>query len=243
MHISIMVRASIVAAALVCAAIFALPARAQIAQPPTLSLSGHGDVSVAPDMAVINSGVVSEADTAREALDANNEAIAKVIAALKEAGIEAKDIQTSGFRVQPRYQRSQDGKDNAIPRIVGYSVNNSVTVVVRDLTMLGAVLDKSVTVGANRIGGIDFQVSDADKHLDEARALAMKDAIRKANIYADAAGIALGPIQTISESGGYRPVAKADMAMMRADAAPSVPIEAGEQLLSVEVHVSWDISQ
>lgn len=243
MHFSVMVRASLVAAALASAALYALPARADDAPRPTLSLNGTGEISVAPDMAVISSGVVTEAVTARAALDANNEAIAAVIAALKGTGIEARDIQTSGFRVQPRYLRDGKNKeDPEAPRIVGYTVNNNVSVIVRDLAKLGAVLDQTVTVGANRLGGINFQVSDADKRLDAARTIAMKDAIRKAGIYADAAGVKLDRILSISESGGFRPYPKQEAMMMR-DASASVPVEAGEQTLSVDVNVTWEIKQ
>jgi len=120
-------------------------------------------------------------------------------------------------------------------------VTNAVSVKVRDLDKLGGVLDKVVTVGANRIDGIDFIVSDAGKRLDEARALAVKDATRKAGLYADAAGVKLSRILSISESGGYVPVRKANVAMMRADAAPPVPVEAGEQSLSVDVNMAWEI--
>lgn len=251
MHLPIIVRASLVAAALASAAILAIPARAQSggpAEPPraTLTLTGSGEVSVPPDQAIVTSGVITEAPTAREALDANNAAIAEVIAAMKAAGIEAKDIQTSGFSVHPRYTNPRRGGDGAheAPRIVGYTVNNMVTVRVRDLGALGAVLDQAVSVGANRIGGIDFVVSDADKRLDEARAAAMRDALRKAEIYAGAAGVTLARIQSISESGGYIPPRpRADMMMMRAEPAAAVPVEAGEQTLSVQVHVTWELGQ
>jgi uncharacterized protein len=240
MHLSMMLRAGLVAAALAVAAMMAIPARADDAPRPTLSLTGTGEVFAKPDMAVISSGVVTEAKTAREALDANNEAIAAVIAAIKEAGIEAKDIQTSGFSVQPRYVYPKKSEETDAPKIVGYTVRNAVSVKVRDLEKLGGVLDKAVTVGANSISGIDFIVSDADARLDEARAIAMKDALRKAQIYAEAAGITLTRIQSINEVGGFRPVPRKAM-MMRAEAASDVPVEAGEQTLSVEVNVTWEI--
>jgi uncharacterized protein len=243
MHLSIVIRAGLVGAALAVAALMVLPARADDT-PPTLSLSGHGEVSVAPDMAVITSGVVTEADTARAALDANTAAIGAVIAAIKEAGIEARDIQTSDFRVEPRYVYPRKDDEQQAPRIVGYTVTNAVTVRVRDLSKLGAVLDQSVSVGANRIDGISFVVTNSDAHLDAARALAMRDAIRRAEVYAGAAGVRLARILSISESGGYTPVVrKADTMMMRAEAAPPVPVEAGEQTLSIDVNVTWEISQ
>ncbi len=240
MHLSMMLRAGLVAAALAVAAMMAIPARADDAPRPTLSLTGTGEVFAKPDMAVISSGVVTEAKTAREALDANNAAIAAVIAAIKEAGIEARDIQTSGFSVQPRYVYPKKSEETDAPKIVGYTVRNAVSVKVRDLEKLGGVLDKAVTVGANSISGIDFIVSDADARLDEARGIAMKDALRKAGIYAESAGVTLTRIQSINEAGGYRPVPRKAM-MMRAEAASDVPVEAGEQALSVEVNVTWEI--
>jgi len=242
MHLSMMLRAGLVAAALACAALMAIPARAETPRTPTLTLTGTGEIFAKPDMAMVTSGVVTEAETAREALDANNAAIAAVIAAIKDAGIEAKDIQTSGFSVQPRYRYPKKSDDDEAPRIVGYRVSNAVTIRVRDLDALGGVLDQAVTVGANSISGIDFIVSDADKRLDEARAIAMKDAMRKAQIYADAAGVTLTRVLSINEAGGYRPVPRKMAAMaMRAEAVADVAVEAGEQALSVEVNVTWEI--
>lgn len=242
MHLTVILRAGLVAGAIVTAALMARPVHADEAPRPTLSLTGTGEILARPDMALIHSGVVTEAETARAALDANNEAIAAVIAAMKEADIEARDIQTSGFSVQPRYHYPKNGDDAESPKIVGYSVTNSVAVKVRDLDTLGGVLDKAVTVGANRINGIDFIVSDADKRLDEARGLAIADATRKARIYADAASVELSRIQSIAEAGGFAPAPRKAM-MMRAEAAAAVPVEAGEQSLSVTVSVTWEIKE
>ncbi len=240
MHLPVILRAGIVAGAIAAAAMMARPAGAEEAPRPTLSLTGTGEIFARPDMALISSGVVTEADTARAALDANNEAMAAVIAAMKEAGIEARDIQTSGFSVQPRMRFPANNDGSEAPSIVGYTVTNAVTVRVRDLDKLGDVLDKAVTVGANQMNGIDFIVSDAGKRLDEARALAVADATRKAEIYAGAAGVKLARIRSISESGGFAPMPRKAMAM-RADPAPPVPVEAGEQSLSVEISMTWEI--
>ena len=241
MHLSVIFRAGLVAAALASAALYALPARADDRTANTLSVTGTGEIAVAPDMATIRTGVESEADTAREALDANNEAIAAVIAALKGAGIEARDIQTSGFNVQPRYQRADRNADQPERRIIGYTVSNTVMVAVRDLERLGGVLDAVVSAGGNRIGGIAFLVSDADKRLDEARKLAFEDAARKAGIYAEAAGVELDGILSISEGGGFQPFPRQEAMMMRDAAVSAVPIETGEQTLSVSVAVTWKI--
>lgn len=249
MHLPIVLRASLVAGGLALVALMALPARADDnsprQRPATISLTGTGEIAVAPDEAIISSGVITEATTAREALDANNGAIARVIAAIKEAGIEARDIQTAGVSVTPRYRypRNDGREDSETPRIIGYTVSNTVSVRVRDLARLGQVMDQVVTVGANRIDGISFVVSDADARLDEARGAAVRDARRKAEIYAEAAGVKLGRLVSISEGGGFvPPQPKAEMMMARADAM-SVPVEIGEERLRVQVNITWELEQ
>src|SRR5690606_14518580 len=124
-------------------------------RPGVFVLSGEGVVSATPDMAVLQSGVVTEATTAREALDANTAAMTKLVASFKEAGIEDRDIATSGFTVQPRYVYSKrnDGTQEP-PRIAGYEVRNTVTVRVRGLEKLGTVLDSAVTEGSNQIDSL-----------------------------------------------------------------------------------------
>lgn len=224
---------------------FALIATALPAYAGTIAIEGHGEVRAAPDMATINSGVTSQGETAREALDANTAAMADLIAALKTAGIETRDIQTSGFSVNPNYVYSDARDENGYslpPRINGYQVSNSVTVIVRDLEDLGAILDSSVTVGANTVNGVSFSVADPSELLDEARKSAFADAQQKATLYAGAAGEELGAILTISEQQNgsapqpYPMYARAEMA----GAAP-VPVEAGEMSFSVSVNVSWQL--
>ena len=125
--------------------------------PRTISVNGVGEVKAKPDMALINSGVISEARTAREALAKNNTAMAAVIAALKSAGIADQDVQTSNFSVSPQYPPYQANQP-AVQHIVGYQVSNQVTARVKNLAKLGAVLDALVQVGANQISGISFDI-------------------------------------------------------------------------------------
>ena len=230
-----------IAAALVPALLLAtaLPALAG-----SIVIDGRGEVRAAPDMAMINSGVTTQGGTAREALDANTAAMTELIAALKEAGIEARDIQTSGFSVNPNYVYSDARDENGYslpPRINGYQVSNSVSIVVRDLEELGAILDKSVTVGANTVNGVSFSVADPSDLYDQARKSAFADARAKAELYAEVAGAALGELESISEGQGssspepYPMYARADMA-----AAP-VPVEAGEMTFAITVKVEWDL--
>ena len=223
------------------------PVVAQTAQPQpaTLSLNGIGEIVAKPDMATITAGVVSEAETARDAMTANNEAMAKVVAALKDAGIEAKDIQTSGFSVQPQYvyPQSSNGRQEP-PRIVGYLVSNQVSARVRNLASLGTTLDQLVSSGANQINGIAFGVDNDEKLLDDARSLAVKDAVRKAQLYAAAANVRLLRILTIQESGGMTPPQPMpfNARMMKAEAAGAAPIETGEQAMRIEVSITWEIA-
>ena len=207
----------------------------------TISLSGTGHTNAVADMAVVTSGVVSEGRTASDALAANSRAMNGVIDAIRSAGIATKDIQTSGFSVSPRYANQQIRQDiPEAPQIVGYRVNNGLTIRVRDLNILGTLLDAMVTSGANSIGGISFVVSKADEKLDAARTKDIADARRKATLYATAAGAALGRVREISESGGYQPAPRA-MAMKAMSEAAMVPVEIGEETLSVTVNVVWEL--
>ncbi|MGV3491666.1 MAG: SIMPL domain-containing protein [Devosia sp.] len=227
---------------LLATALSAAPALAQ--DSGTISINGVGEVSAAPDTAFITSGVTTQGATAREALDANTKAMAELIATLKESGIEPRDIQTSGFSVNPNYVYSDARDANGYqlpPKINGYQVYNTVNVRVRELAKLGGVLDKAVTVGANTINGVSFSVADPSKLYDEARKLAFADARSKASLYATAAGEELGDLRNISESQGY---SQPQPYMMRAEAvadAGAVPVEGGELSFQINVQVTWDL--
>lgn len=203
----------------------------------TVSVSATGSVSAEPDIAHVSTGVLTEGATAREALDKNTAAMRALIDGLKSLGIDAKDIQTTHIGVEPRYQPSKDGRT---PTINGYRVNNQVRIVQRAVAKLGDTLDKAVTLGANQINGVHFEVSKAETLKDEARRLAMANARRRAELYATAAGAQLDRVLTISETvigSGPRPMlGNARMAM-----AEAVPVEAGSQSLDVTIHVLWSL--
>lgn len=223
------------------------PALAENHEPiPQISVSAIGEADIAPDMAVIHLSVLREADTARQALDANNAAMARVLAAMQAEGIEERDLQTSNFNIQPRfvYPEASDGV-RPPPRIVGYQVSNALTVRVRDLDRLGAILDQSVTLGVNQGGGIMFTNDDPAAALAEARAQAMTNAIAKAKTLTEAAGIGLGRILSISEQSSRPqpiPMARAEMALAAAPAA-DVPVAAGENSYRVHVNVTFELDQ
>jgi uncharacterized protein YggE len=212
---------------------------------PTMTIQGHGEVTASPDTAYVTSGVTTQGATAREALDANTAAMTELIATLTGAGIERRDIQTAGFSVQPNYVYTdlRDANGYSLPpRINGYTVSNNVTVRVRALETLGAILDQSVTVGANTIGGISFAVAESTHLYDEARKLAFSDALRKGRLYADAARVELEAIRAITEQsyGQPQPYMMRDKAMAMEAAAP-VPVEAGELTFAIDVSVTWEI--
>jgi uncharacterized protein YggE len=219
------------------AAPFAAPAYAETDQPPAfISVTGEAHISVPPDLAQIDAGVTSEAKTAREASDANNAAMGKVLLALKGAGIDEKDYQTSRLSLQAQNTVPKQGVPSTI---IGYRASNRVTIRLRDVTKVASAIDTLVGAGANEIGGINFTVSQASKLLDDAREQAVADARRKAEIYAKAAGVTLGAPISISEGGAAQPVFRAKMALPMA-AAPA-PIAQGEETLSISVGVTWAI--
>jgi uncharacterized protein len=198
-----------------------------------VSVSATGSVGADPDMATISTGVIVEADTAKDALARNSTIMAKLIDGLKALGIAAKDIQTTAVNVEPRYVQAKDGRPSTIS---GYRVVNQVRLTVREVKRLGEMLDSAITLGANQINGVSFDVSNAETLRDEARKQAIANAKRRAELYATAAGAQLGSVLTISEdvSSGPRP-----MPMARATMAGSLPIEAGTRTLTVEVNVTY----
>lgn len=203
----------------------------------TISLSATGAVKTTPDQVEITTGVTAEGQTARDALTKNTDAMSKVVDGLKEAGIDPKDIQTTNFSVSPIYEQKKHGQ---AAFITGYRVTNQVHITVRDTDKLGEILDTVVSLGANQIGSISFGVSEPEALEDEARKQAMRNAIADAKLYAETAGVELGPVLSITEeNGGYIPrrmEAAAPMAM-----AKDVPIEAGTTTVEVRLRVTWEL--
>ncbi|RUM16079.1 SIMPL domain-containing protein [Rhizobium fabae] len=225
----------------------AAPVSAQEAKPrePVISVTGDGESAVAPDMAVVNLAVVKQAKTAREALDENNKAMNEVLKALKDGGIAERDLQTSGFSIQPQYNYPQptDGQP-AQPQLIGYQTINSVTVRLRDLSKLGQVIDQSVTLGINQGGDIQFTNDKPEAALETARKNAVADAVKKAKTLSEAAGVKLGRIIEINENVPRplpQPVYRATMMKEASDGA--VPVQGGENNYNVSVTVTFAIGQ
>jgi uncharacterized protein len=217
-----------------------LPAFAETA-PATISVTGEGKVEIAPDMATLNLGVTTEADTAAAALKANSDGIAGALSRLKDAGIAERDLQTSGLTLNPRYDYGSSGGE---AKITGYVASNMVTVRVRDLAVLGQTLDAVVTDGANTLGGLSFGLQEPDSTMDEARRRAVADATHKATLYAEAAGVKLGRIMSIADQGNYGGPQPMMMAEARfAKDAGSVPVASGELTVGATVAVTYEIAE
>jgi uncharacterized protein YggE len=198
----------------------------------TVSVSATGSVIAEPDVAKISAGVVTEADSAKDAMSRNSVVMTKLIDGLKTVGIQPKDIQTTTINVEPRYTQPKDGR---VATINGYRVVNQVRLTVHDVKRLGDVLDQAIALGANQINHIAFDIANTEMLKDEARKQAMENARRRGELYARAAGGQLGPVLRISESVGEpHPMPGGRMAMRA-----SVPIEAGTRSLEVEVHVTY----
>ena len=207
---------------------------------PRIVVSGEGEAAIAPDMALLSLSVMREAEGARAALDANNEAMAAVLAAMKEAGVADRDLQTAGLQISPQYHYPKSGDEQ--PRITGYQVSNTISVRVRNLDDLGAIMDRSVTLGVNQGGGISFTNDDPSAAMTEARKRAVADAVARARTLAEAAGVELGAIVEMSEQTSSQPPMPIGARAFRAEA-DAVPVAAGENAYRVQVNVTFEIAR
>lgn len=224
------------------------PAHAQDAEKPHISVTAEGSATVVPDMAVTRFTVLREAPDTVTAMQQANKAMADVIEAMKAFDIAERDLQTAGFNVRPIYDHRRrepiDGGEPEGPRITGYAVSNSLSVRIRDLEKTGEVLAKAVELGVNADGNLNLTTAEPDAIIDEARRDAVKKAMAKAKTLADAAGVSLGPIVSLSEGGYSRPpIPMERMEMAMADSGGSVPIQAGENEYKVNVTLKIAIDQ
>ena len=196
-------------------------------------VSATGEAERVPDTAVLSLAVVTEGETAGQAFQRNNEQASRLVEGLKALGVEARHIATRNISIQPRYDHSGSERGQQ-PRIVGYTAENEVEVRFTSLEGLGARLDAAVELGANRVSGPQFIISEPQEAEAEARRKAFEAAYAKAQTYADAGNFQLGPVLRVEEGQGYTPYPRP--MMMRAEMAPaSAPVEAGTATISVSV--------
>lgn len=205
-----------------------------------LSVSSSAEASRVPDIANVSAGVVTQAADADAAMQANSAQMQKVMAAIRKAGIAERDVQTTGVNVHPRY----DYRDNTPPKITGYQATNTVSIKVRDIGELGDVLDGLVASGANQVHGPSFDIDDKDAVYDEARRAALEKAQARATMYADALGMRVRRIASISEGGGFSPQPRMmAMAMDSAESRSTPPISPGETTLTVNLDVVFELGR
>lgn len=204
----------------------------------TLNVSGTGMVEAPTDRARITVGVQTEAETADDAMAENSEQMQAVVDALVEAGIDEADIQTQSVRLSPRYEEPPVPQEETGEReLVGFTASNLVRVTLRDVEAVGEVLDAAIAAGANRVEGIQFEVSEPADLLADARDAAWADAEAKAEQLADLAGAELGDVLSINESSrGPVPIARGGL---EADQALAVPVQPGSETLQVDLQVTW----
>jgi len=207
---------------------------------PTLNVSATGRADAAPDRATVSAGVVTQGKTARTAMQNNATLMTAVFDELEAAGIKKSNITTSQLSLQPQY----DYRDRNKPTIKGYEARNTVTVKSDDLDQVGPMLDALVNAGVNKINNVQFSIKDPKNALDKARADAIREARKKAEDMADAAGVKLGPLLSMSEGGGgFNPQPRSFALAARAESADFTPINAGDQTLSVTVNLSYGIGK
>lgn len=205
-----------------------------------LSVSAQAEASRVPDVASLSAGVVTQAADGNAAMRLNAEQMAKVMAAIKAAGIADKDVRTSGIGLHPQYRYAE----NEAPRITGYQATNTVSLKVRDIAKLGQVMDALVAQGANQINGPNFEIDQPEPVYDEARLAALEKAQARAKTYAEALGLRVRRIVSIGEGGGgFRPVPMVAMQAKAFDRAESTPVAPGETTLSVSLDVVFELGR
>ncbi|WP_165967354.1 SIMPL domain-containing protein [Luteimonas aestuarii] len=204
-----------------------------------LSVSAQAEASRPPDVAALSTGVVTQAPDANAALRANAQQMAKVVAAIRAAGIAERDIQTSGINVHPQY----DYRDNQAPTITGYQASNTVNIKVRDIAKVGDVLDALVASGANQVNGPSFTIDQPEAVYDEARRAALEKAQARATMYAQSLGLRVRRIVSISEGGGFQPPMPMMKTMAMDARMESTPVSPGETTLSANLDVVFELGR
>lgn len=224
--------------AAICLAGSTVVAVAENAAPRVITVQGEGQVSVVPDMAQVGIGVETRAANAADAMAGTSEKMAALMAVATEAGVEARDQQTSNLNLRTDLRHTNNGQP---PQVMGYIATNMLTIRLRDLDSAPQILDQLISAGANQLHGVQFTVQDPKPHLDEARQLAVADALAKAALYAQAAGVETGNVLRIEEpqsgGGGVYPMARMEMA-----ASAGVPMAAGEQNISANINLVIEIA-
>jgi hypothetical protein len=207
----------------------------------TISVSGEGKASAKPDVAIITLGVKTEAPKSNDAVNQNNTKMNVIIKAVKDLGIDAKDIQTTNYDLQPVYNYTRDSGRV----LTGYSLDQQITVKIRSIDKISSVLDTATSNGANNVGNLQITVDNPDAVKAEARANAIAKAKQKAAEMTKNSGLKLGKVINVDESNYYSPspvsynTMKLDQAV--GGAAPVADIQAGQNEYSITVTLTYKI--
>lgn len=207
-------------------------------QVATITAEGTGTVHAAPDVVIIDIGVTTRGATPAEALTGNNADMQRVIDAIIAAGVPETDIATSNFSISPVYDDQQMTRGNTLPAIIAYEVSNQVTIRIDGVETSGAILDRVVEAGANRINSIRFDIAEPQPLRDEALAAAITEARRQAELMANAAGVTLVRIVSITSYANAQPMYDRAVGF----AASAVPIMGGEQAVTATATVTFEIA-
>ncbi len=212
---------------------------------PSISVTGHGEISAKPDIVEISVGVLTHAPTASQAAKDNSAIVARLMATLTDHGVAEKDVQTTELRVAPRYTQPDPRRtaENSefVPRIIGYEVSNSVRVVARKLDQVGTLLDALLQAGANQVSGISFRSEHPESFMDQARSRAMADAKHKATLLAGEAGVRVGAPRSIEESDGQSRFPRFELGIAAVMAGPQMRVAPGVEKISVTVSVVYEL--
>lgn len=227
----------ILAVCLIASTVFAAEASGAI------TVTGTGSIKVKPDIATINIGVTTDDADAGKAQETNSAEMNKVLKALKDNGVEDKDVQTSYFSIYPKYDYSYMVMSVTEPTVSGYTVTNSVNVTVRDISKVGEILNAAISAGGNYGGNVSFSISDDSKYYAVALDLAIKNAKSKADVIAKSIGVSIEKPSSVTESGYYRPISYSDYAydaaLKAVSGAGSVPISQGDLEVTATVTVEY----
>jgi len=229
----------LIAPAALLAALIGAPAWAQEA-PRQITVTGEGVVEVEPDMATITLGVTHEAEQAAAAMQATSEGVAAILARLAEMGVAPRDLQTRQLSLNPVWSQVK-GDAEGRQYISGFVASNTVLVRVRDLSALGGILDAVIKDGANDFSGLQFGIQEPKPLEDAARKAAVAEAMARAKLLADAAGVTLGPVVSISDNGGGRMMPMAEMSLRMA--AAKMPVAAGEVSINASVSMVFSVGE
>ncbi len=208
--------------------------------PRTVTVSGSGTANATPDIAYVQLGVQVIESDAELAVEESTDRMTAVMEVIKDMGIDAKDVQTTQYNMSVQQQYDREGRPTGE---ITYRVSNQVRVKVRDLTMIGELLQKALAAGANTVGGVTFSIEDPKALQKQARDLAIADAREKAEQLAAGLGASLGPVRQVSEFGVSRPMPEAAKVMEMRAVGGEVPISGGELSVSVQIEVVFDLAE